>query len=251
MVVALAAANCLSARAIRNPRSEFRKTYRLNSNGRVLIHNLYGDVRVTAWDRDEVLVQAIKKSADARQLDDARILVDSSSEEVSIRTHYAGSDVEHPASVEYRITVPRNAHLENVKVVNGVLSITGVAGKVKASSVNGSILVDGLEGHAELSTVNGRVEAEFDRVKRCGSISLNSVNGAIRLSIPGGSRAELIATNLSGGIQSQVGRVRRQSRGHTLRAILNRGGALIRLRNVNGGITIRTGNSRRTDRSVS
>ena len=56
-----------------------------------------------------MLVQAVKRSADPRRLDDAQIVVDSSSDLVSIRTQYAGADAEHPASVEYRIMVPAHA----------------------------------------------------------------------------------------------------------------------------------------------
>src|SRR5450432_3642318 len=123
---------------------EFSQTYALCPNGRVVIQNLYGDVSITGWDRDEVRVEAIKRSADARRLDDARIIVDSSAGLVSIHTQYGGSDAEHPASVEYRITVPRGANLENVKLINGGLSISGVAGPVKASSVNGSIKAEKL-----------------------------------------------------------------------------------------------------------
>ena len=108
-----------------------------------------------------MLVEAIKRSTDARHLDDARIVVDTSDGLVSIRTQYVGADAEHPASVEYRIMVPRTANLDNVKLVNGGLSISGVTGIVKASSVNGSIKAEKLEGEADLSTVNGHVEAEF------------------------------------------------------------------------------------------
>src|SRR5664279_915166 len=91
VLLALAAGNCVSANSIRIPRSEFRQAYSLHANGRVVVQNLYGDVRITVWDRDEVLVEAVKTSADPRQLDDARIVVDSSSGLVSIRTQYAGA----------------------------------------------------------------------------------------------------------------------------------------------------------------
>jgi len=185
-------------------------------------------------------VQAIKRSRDPRQLKDAKIVVDSSSDLVSIRTLYAGTDAERPASVEFRITVPRTANLENVKLINGGLSISGVAGSVKASAVNGSIKVERLEGQTELSTVNGQLEAEFDRVSRSNSISLTSVNGPIKLSIPAGAGAQLIAHNLSGGIDSDFGHVWRASSGHRLRTVVNRGGAQIHLNNVNGGISIRS-----------
>ncbi len=63
MLLALAAGG-LNATVIRTPRAEFRATYSLAPNGRVVIQNLYGDVQITAWDRDEVLVEATKHSTD-------------------------------------------------------------------------------------------------------------------------------------------------------------------------------------------
>ncbi len=245
LVLALSAGANLYANRIGTPRTEFRQVFALNPNGRVVLQNLYGDVQITAWDRDEVLVQATKKSSDPRRVDDARIVVDSSSSMVSIRTQYAGVDAEHPASVDYRIMVPRTANLENIKLINGGLSISGVAGPVKASSVNGSIRAEKLEGQAELSTVNGRLEAGFERVTKANGIRLTSVNGPIQLSIPPSSDAVVDAKNLSGGIESEFGRPWRGSDGHRLRALVNRGGAQIQVHNVNGGITIRSTLSRR------
>src|SRR6266404_370001 len=127
-LLALMAGNCLYAIIIGRPKAEFRETYSLNPNGRVVIQNLYGDVRITAWDRDQVLVEAIKKSRDPKRLDDARIVVASSYDSLTIATQYAGVDAEHPASVEYRIMVPRNANLENIRLINVGLSISGLTG---------------------------------------------------------------------------------------------------------------------------
>jgi hypothetical protein len=238
----------LFASIIGAPQAEFRHVYALNPNGRILVQNLYGDVRITAWDRDEVLVEAFKRSRDPRRLDDAHIVVDSSSELFSIRTQYAGSDAEHPASVEYRIMVPRSANLQNIKLINGGLSLNGMAGPVKASSVNGMIRAENLQGQAELSTVNGRLEAGFTRLSRENPISLTSVNGPIRITIPSDSAASLDAQNLSGGIDTNVGRPFRSSSGHRLRTAPRRGGPPIHLHNVNGGILIRATWSRSSER---
>src|SRR3954447_12361846 len=111
-------AGSLDASVIGTPRGEFRAIYSLAPTGRVVIHNLYGNVEITAWDRDEVLVQATKHSSDPRRLNDAQIVVDSSSGLVSIHTQYMGADAD-PASVEYHIMVPRRANLENVRLING------------------------------------------------------------------------------------------------------------------------------------
>jgi DUF4097 and DUF4098 domain-containing protein YvlB len=237
-LVALAAGNTLSASVMRMPLTEFRHLYALPHNGRVVIQNLYGNVSITAWDRDAVLVEAIKHSTGPGRVEDARVVVEPSAGSLSIRTQYAGFDVEHPASVEYRITVPRRVHLESVSLTNGVLSLSGLSGPVKASAVNGDIRASKLGGQAELSTVNGRLEADFERTSRANPIRLSSVNGPIRLTLPPGSGASVEAHNLSGGIASDVGRVARTPAGHRL--MVRGNGAQILVHNVNGGISIRS-----------
>jgi Toastrack DUF4097 len=239
VVLALAASASSYANIIGTLNPEFRHSYVLHPNGRVVIQNLYGDVAITAWDRDEVLVQAIKKSSDPRLLDDAQIVVDASSDLLSIRTQYGGTDSGHPASVDFRIMVPRAANLANIRLINGGLSISGITGPVKASSVNGSIRAERLKGQADLSTVNGVLEAGFERVSRAHPITLSSVNGPIKLWLPGDASASLEAHNLSGGIDSEFGRAWRGPAGHQLHAMMHRGGARIRVSNVNGGISIR------------
>jgi len=238
VLTAVAAANTMYATVISTPHGAFRHVYALHRNGRVTIQNLYGNVTITAWDRDAVLVEAIKHSADPRHLDDARIVVEPTADSLSIRTQYAGSDAEHPTSVEYRLTVPRRVHLESVALTNGQLSIDGLAGPVKASAINGDIHALKLGGQAELSTINGRVEANFNRTSAANSISLSSVNGAIDLTIPRGSGASVEAQNRSGGIASDMGLVSRTDAGHRL--IVRGAGPRIRLHNVNGGISIRS-----------
>lgn len=227
---------------------QFRQSYALAAGGRVVIDNPYGDVRIKAWDREEVLIEAIKSAADSRRLEDARIVVDSTCDTLSIRTQYAGTEAEHPASVAYRITVPRTANLDDVRLVNGGLSISGLHGAVKATSVNGDIRAERLEGTADLSTVNGQVEANFHRISPAHAISLRSVNGPIVLSIPPGAGAQLLAQNLSGGILTDIGSPEIEERGHRFHAILKGGGAQIHLQNVNGGISIHSTWSRRRER---
>jgi hypothetical protein len=242
-LLALAVSSGFSATRPRAPETEFRRVFSLNPDGRVVIHNLYGAVRIAAWDRNAVEVTALKNGGDFGDLADARVVVESQSPElVSIRTQYGASGAVHPASVEYRISVPRGATLEEIRVVNGELSLTGLKGPVKASSVNGAIKAEKLGGRADLSTVNGRLEADFERISESNPISLRSVNGPISLSLPRGG-ATVVAENLSGGIESDVGGV--SPGGHRLRAVLRGGGAPIRLNNTNGGISIRSSGRRR------
>lgn len=249
LVLALGVGSVLSARVIRPSQEEFRKFYTLGPNGRLTIQNLYGDVSIMGWDRDDVLVEAVKRASDLRRLDDAHIVVEPSNGALSIRTLYAGSETGRPASVEYRITVPRSTRLDQIRLINGGLSIDGVSGAVKASSVNGGIKAQRMGGQVELSTVNGPLEADFNQITRTKPISLTSVNGAIRLSIPSSAGASLSAHNRSGGINTEFGRAARESDGHSLCTLINHGGASIRLDNVNGGISIHSTWSRQPQRT--
>jgi|SRR5580658_8533094 DUF4097 and DUF4098 domain-containing protein YvlB len=246
-LLAVVASSASYASVIGISEAEFRQLYSLGPNGRVTIQNQYGNVSITGWDRDDVLVEAVKRSSDPRRLDDARIVVEPADGALLIRTQYAGLDTQHAAKVEYRISVPRYASLEDVKLGNGGLVISGVAGPVKASSVNGNIKAEKLEGRADLSTVNGQLEADFDRVGPAHPITLSSVNGPIKLLLPCGTRASLNAHNVSGGIDSEFGRPARVN-GAQMLNVVHQGGPQIRLTNVNGGISIHSTWSRRAER---
>ena len=228
---------------------EFHHTYPLSPGGRIELDNVNGDVHITGWDRDEVKVDAVKYAHSKEQLSDVEIQVDASSSSVSIRTkyhshnHWFGTGNHDSASVAYTLTVPHNAWLDEIKLVNGPLDIHGVAGEVHASCVNGKLFAEGLQGRVQLSTVNGRTEARFDRLSDS-PIELSSVNGSIELVLPSDARARLEASTVSGGIDNDFGFHSNSHRwvGHNLDGELGSGGPHIKLSNVNGRIDIRHAN---------
>src|ERR1051325_11800144 len=121
-------------------RDEFHQTYAFDAHGRVALENINGDVHITAWDRNEVQVDAAKRASSQERLDDARIVVHAARGSIVIKTHYPGQgNSEHPAIVDYTVKVPRMACLDQVKLVNGTLEISGMKGEVRASSVSGAI----------------------------------------------------------------------------------------------------------------
>ena len=225
---------------------ELHKTYALTADGRVELDNINGAVHISSWDRNEVKVDAVKYADTKERLDEARIEIDSSKDTLSIRTKYRDHEQtfnwgshNNPAGVEYTLTVPRTAHLDEIKLINGSLDVTGVSGEVHASCINGRLEAHNLAGRAELSTINGRLDARFDQL--AGSrVELNSVNGSVELTIPSDSKAEVEASTVSGGIDNDFGLKVNHHRfvGHDLRGELGSGGTHIKLENVNGRIEI-------------
>ena len=225
---------------------EFHQIYTINADGRVELDNINGPVHVSSWDRNEIKVDAVKYADTKERLDEAKIEVDSGKDYLSIQTKYPGHDHNwnwgshnNPASVEYTLTVPRTARLDEIKLINGSLDVTGVAGEVRASCINGRLEAHDLSGRAELSTINGRLEANFGPLSGQ-SVELNSVNGSVDLTIPSDSNAEIEANTVSGGIDNDFGLHvnRHQFVGHDLRGELGSGGTRIKLQNVNGRVAI-------------
>jgi len=223
---------------------EFHKTYPIDADGRVSLNNVHGAVRISAWDRNEVQVDAVKRATTKEALDEAEIVVDSSSGSISIRTRYPDSEHrrqhKNPATVEYTVKVPRRARLFAVETVHGPVDIVGVTGDVKASSVHGSVTARNLAGDARLTSVHGSLDADFDRVEGTPSISLNTVHGSIRLALPDKASAEYSANTVHGRIASDVGMSvsRHHKHGGSLSGRTGNGGAHVKLNTVHGNIRI-------------
>jgi len=234
---------------------EFHQTYPLASGGRVSLSNINGAVKVVAWDRDEVKIDAVKRAHTPERLREAQIKVDASPTRLRIETDYPDyrwsnrelERRENPASVEYTLTVPRGASLDGISLVNGALSIEGVGGGVKASSVNGRVTASGLTGPVNLSVVNGRLDATLDRLNDAAAVTLSAVNGPLVVTLPSDSNALLHASTVHGRIDNDFNLPVREGEyvGRNLEGRLGQGGARLRLSNVNGPITVRRANDNR------
>lgn len=232
---------------------EFHQVYPLSAEGRIELENINGPVHITGWDRNEVKVDAIKRAWSKERLNDAKIEISSHPDSLSIRTEYPSHDNtfwndrhDNPASVEYTLTVPRRARLDEIKLVNGSLDIHDVAGEVHASCVNGRLQARDLEGRTDLDTVNGELDASMSRVPSS-SLELSAVNGTLRLTLPSDAKAELDASTVSGGISNDFGLTvsRHQFVGQSLHGELGGGGTRVKLSNVNGRIEILHANDNR------
>src|SRR4029079_14627211 len=237
-------------------REEFHQTYPLSVSGRVSLENINGGVQIKVWDRAAVQVDAIKRSNRKERLADLRIEVNSTEDNINIKTDYSDwnqnqnyrGDRWDNASVEYTLTVPRKALLQSIELVNGSLDIEGAEGSVKASSINGPLTARGLTGEVKLSTINGPLKATLTQLDESKPISLGSVNGPVTLIIPSDSNASVRAGTVHGGTTNDFGlRVKHgEYVGHNLDGQIGSGGARIKRGNVNGSININHAQDGRT-----
>ncbi len=188
------------------------------------------------------------------RLQEAAIRVNASPQAVHVETDYTRDNYSwsrnmtdeerkrnQPATVEYTLTVPRSARIDEVKLINGGVDVEGLTGEVIASSINGRVGGRNLTGALKLSTINGRLDVVLDRLDDTKPVALGSVNGPVYVTIPSDSNAEVRANTVHGSIRNDFGLPVKRGEyvGQDLAGMLGRGGARVRLSNVNGSINIR------------
>ena len=234
---------------------KFEQTYPLSRTGNVSVSNVNGSITVEAWDRDEVRLEATKIADSKETLADVEIQVESTADSFNVEANYRGrwNEKRHEGrprklEVEFRLSVPRTAVLNEIETVNGSVTVSNFTNSTKISAVNGNVMASNLRGTANLSTVNGQVNADFDRVDSTSRINLSTVNGTVSLIIPSDVNATIKADSLNGNITNDFGLPVRKGQyvGRDLYGRVGSGETQIKLSSVNGPLSITRKNDGRT-----
>lgn len=240
----------VSATAMADVSEEQNFSYSLNSNGRISLENINGNVTITGGSGDQVEITAVKKADNQEYLDGIEILIDASDDAILIDTRHPDSGASGwfnwgksgSGSVTYTLSVPSSANLENIESINGNVEISGVSGVVKAETVNGGIEASDLASNAKLETVNGAVYASFSSLTGQQRVNAETVNGKLSIRLPANADASVSAETVNGGIDgSDFGLVTSKGFiGRDLEGKIGDGSARVSLSTVNGSIKIRS-----------
>jgi DUF4097 and DUF4098 domain-containing protein YvlB len=235
---------------------KFEQTYPLSRNGNVSVSNVNGSIVVEAWDRDEVRLEATKIADSKETLADVEIKINSTADSFSVETDYKAwkwtdkrnENRNRKLEVEFRLSVPRAAVLNEIETVNGSVIVSNFTNVTKISAVNGNVTASNLRGTANLSTVNGQVAADFDRVEAGSKISLSTVNGQVNLALPSDVNATVKADSLNGNITNDYGLPVRKGQyvGRDMYGRIGTGEGQIKLSSVNGGLSVTRKNDGRS-----
>ena len=202
VLIGLAASVLAQAESL--PASEkFAQTYPVSAQAELSLSNINGSIEIVAWDKNEIAIEAEKRAKTTEDLAKITIKINAASDRVSVKTEHErtgwfGSEVK--GLVQYIVHVPASIRLEKIESVNSNISIHDVRGPVKASTVNGSIRVQDIEASAKLETVNGNIEAEVALTDQARKISVETVNGSCKLTLPATIAAEIKASTVNGHV---------------------------------------------------
>lgn len=201
-----------------------------------------GGVRVTGWDRDDVLVRAAIRAWGDDE-DEAREI----ERDVDIRTDDGKIRAEGPAqhwnrrawAVSYEIFAPHETDLD-IEAVNGGIVLADVDGEIEFDTTNGGVHLEGLAGDVRGRTTNGGVDIRLTGETWDGDgLDVSTTNGGVRLRVSEGYSARFEARTTNGGInldfpvlvQGPLGR-------RHVSATLGDGGPLLRVTTTNGGVHV-------------
>lgn len=240
--------------AMADESERFSQTYPLNANGRVCLSNINGSVVVEAWDRNEVKVEYTKTADTKERLGDVDVRIDAKPDFIEIEADITwkrdtgGWRTNNKLQVDFHLTVPRGAVLNEIETVNGSVTISKFTNFAKVSAVNGTVTATNLRGTANLSTVNGEINADFDKLEPGTKVTLSTVNGAAKVVIPSDSNATLKVDSLNGNITTDFGLPVRKGKyvGRDLYGRIGSGEVPVKLSSVNGPLTISRQNDGKT-----
>jgi putative adhesin len=247
LVLAATATGCdiVTAELKHSETAEWRKTYELQSGGRVEINNVNGKIEVepSTGNAVEVVAKKTAKGAtpDAAKdaLNQVEIVEASSPTSIRIETKVqrGGGWLHGNVNVNYTVKVPADADVK-FATVNGGVELRGISGMIEAEATNGGVVARDVSGSIHASTTNGGVDVDIARLNDRGA-KLECTNGGLRLRLPSDAKATISASITNGGIEASGLQLETQeSSRRRLEARLNGGGPPIRIEGTNGGIRI-------------
>jgi hypothetical protein len=159
-------------------------------NGNVSIAGISGANSVDIIGEKRVGSDSIEDAQEHLQW--LEVIVQSSADEILVKTTQPGEAHGRSYVIDYTITLPPDleAAIENV---NGVVTIDAINSCVSVTSVNGLVALNEIFGSTQVVLVNGQIESEVT-LPLDGTIGMSTVNGMIELHIPQSTSAEFSAS---------------------------------------------------------
>ena len=149
----------------------------LQSGNKLKVSNSGGDIKISAWDKDEVALTAnFKPSSSGKQV---FIKIKDNEKSLKLTAKYSSKIWRRikkgtkGASCTMELMVPHRVAC-NISSANGSITLNATGGQNKVETKNGAIALNGTAGNNRVKTTNG-------------DISLNDINGSVDIFSPNGS----------------------------------------------------------------
>jgi len=241
------ATSVVSSVAIASEEKKVSKTYEFDAHGNVSVENINGDITVSGWDKDEILLEYVITADNKEDLEKIKVEVEHSKRDFDVEvdmessSSFFGWGDGSSGEIEFTLKVPKGSTLRSIESVNGDIEISNVSNEVVADTVNGKIVVRNAASDVKFGTVNGDVEIHFDQIQSSNRVKGDSVNGDIEVYLPENDGFELRTDTVNGDLSNDFGIEVDEGEyvGAEMEGEYKSGGASLKFDTVNGDIEIR------------
>ncbi|WP_375326103.1 DUF4097 family beta strand repeat-containing protein [Flagellimonas sp. GZD32] len=144
------------------------------------------------------------------------------------------------------IYLPASQNIAVKSTWNGDIEIDGFSGEIEADAqLNGGVKLLNVNGPVTANSLNGEIEVTFGNVNQSSPISLYSTNGAVDVSLPSNTPANLALSTLNGNVYTDFD-IKADEKdgmksvlGRYIKASINGGGVKISMKSTNGNMYLR------------
>jgi len=243
LAFALLALSAPAVLAVADETEHLSKTLKMDPGGTLRLKNVSGRVTITASDRAEVVVAAVRRASRDRL---ARITLDIHTEGANVVVvdanhrerswfEFSGNNV---VETDLDITVPRQTNLD-VAVFSSPVTIEGVEGSHNVHSFSARLSLNDVTGPIKAHTFSGTVVIREKSWESNQTIDVDTFSGNVELYVPESARGSVSFNSFSGRLNSEMPLTLHNSNRRSLRADLGGGGnGRLRFKTFSGSVKI-------------
>jgi hypothetical protein len=221
------------------------RTIQMDPGGTLRLKNFSGRVTITASDRSEVVIDAVRRATRSR-LDRIRldihatgsnlVVVDANQRDRSWLEFTGGNNV---VETDFDIKVPRRTHLD-LSVFSSPVSVDGVEGSHNVHGFSSPLVLTNVSGSIRAHTFSGSVTIREKTWQPNRTIDVDTFSGNVELHVPDSARGTVIFNSFSGRLNSEMPLTLHTSSRRALRAELGGGGdgGTLRFKTFSGSVKI-------------
>ena len=207
-VVVLSAASAVAAR--QQPDAD-RVTVPLSDASRpalIEVSLTHGSIMVRGTNRKDIVVTARPEVDRPRRRSDPdaaglRRIPQTAGYRISEEANRVKVSADNPSrAVTFEIEAPVRSNLKLSTVNGGEILVENIDGDIDVSNVNGGIALNNVAGAVDAGTTNGSVRASLTRVASARAMSFTSLNGAVDVTLPPATKANLRLRSDHGDVYS-------------------------------------------------
>ena len=219
----------------------------LTPGSTISISNKKGDIKITTWNKNKIVIEATKKGTD-EEIKLTKVETLYTKHGASIKTIPLKTD--RQCTVDYALIIPNTAILTMIETEKGAISIKNVSTATRAHAEYGSVNLDSVTNSVQVSTKHGGITIHTNEdLKATDKIVALTECGSITLEIPSDTNATLYAKTNKGSVtseqpitleprtlkicQASLAELKRDIRG-----TLGHGGATIKLQTSRGNVRV-------------